>query len=282
MTPSPDRPRGEVATAPNDAWQLRMFRKTLKKQQKVDLLLRLLDHCARSRCLLITGGDNNGAMNHVFRGSGGHWTWAEMEEGSIPQMEALLGERVLQASRERVPFADGAFDRVVVIDVHEHMEVTDAFNRELTRVLAPGGRAVVTTPNGALWLPVALLKRIVGMGPAEYGHVVQGYTFTELESMMRSNGLTPVARGAYSRFFTEIVELALNFAYVKILSRPKKGPAVAKGTIAPSNEEQLASVEKTYRMYSLIYPLVRAFSALDVLVPGKGGYAVAVVAVKEA
>jgi hypothetical protein len=33
-------------------------------------------------------------------------------------------------------------------------------------------------------------------------------------------------------------------------------------------------------MYSLIYPLVRTFSALDVLIPGRSGYAVAVAARK--
>ena len=65
---------------------------------------------------------------------------------------------------------------------------------------------------------------------------------------------------------------------MKILSRKKKGPVVAEGTIAPSSEKQLRAVQKTYRMYSIIYPLVRAFASLDVLIPLQGGYAVAVAA----
>jgi hypothetical protein len=39
-------------------------------------------------------------------------------------------------------------------------------------------------------------------------------------------------------------------------------------------------VERTYLLYAMIYPFVRAFSSLDALVPGRGGYAVAVTARK--
>jgi hypothetical protein len=77
-----------------------------------------------------------------------------------------------------------------------------------------------------------------------------------------------------------LAEFAINFGYVKILARRKKGPRVETGTIAPASADQLRAVERTYRMYAMIYPFVRAFSSLDTLVPGRGGYAVAVTARK--
>lgn len=261
-------------------WQLQMFSKTLKKQQKLNLLLRMLGPLSEERCLLVTNGDNNGAMNYHFRQAGGDWTWGEMEERAIPAMAAFLKEPVRHVPHESWPFADGSFDRIVMIDVHEHLEEVRPVNQELARVLAPGGLAVVTVPNGNTKLPVAVLKRMVGMGPAEYGHVVQGYDVPELEAMLRDVELRPEAHGGYARFFTELAELVINFGYVKILSKKKQGPQVEEGTIAPSSEEQLRAVQKTYRLYSLIYPFVRAFSALDALVPGRGGYAVAVAARK--
>lgn len=262
------------------AWQLRMFEKTLKKKQKLGLLLQLIGDVEGRRCLLVTDGDNNGALNYHFRRHGGRWSWAEMEERSIPAMEGLLGEEVHHGRPSALPFPDEAFDRVVVIDVHEHQTDVKPLNREIARVVGPGGVAVVTTPNGNTRLPVAVLKRLLGMGPEAYGHVVQGYRTPELEAMLEEVSLVPESRGAYSRFFTELAELAINFAYVKLLSRRKGGPEVDQGTIAPSSEDQLKAVQKTYRMYSMIYPLVRAFSALDALVPGRGGYAVAVAARK--
>lgn len=270
-----------IADAPTAIpWQLQLYQKSLKKQQKIKLLLELLGPLRGQRCLLITNGDNNGAMNLVLRDAGGWWTWAEMEEGGIPAMEALLAEPVAHADPERLPFSNGAFDRVVVIDVHEHLSSVTELNQEIGRVLTGGGLAVVTTPNGAGWLPVAVLKRVCGMHPRQYGHVVQGYTAAELERMLREVDLTPERRGAYSRFFTELAEFAINLGYVKVLARRKKGPLVQTGTIAPGSADQLRAVERTYRMYAMIYPFVRAFSRLDALVLGRGGYAVAVTARK--
>jgi len=260
-------------------WQLQMFERSLKKKQKVALLLDLLGSPTDKRCLLLTGGDNNGAMNHHFRAAGGQWNWAEMEEASIEGMEELLGEPVVHATAERLPFADHEFDCVVVVDVHEHLAEVEPLNREIDRVLTPGGVALVTTPNGDPNLPVARLKGWIGMNPAAYGHVVQGYQQHELEAMLRAQGMSPERRGAYSRFFTELAELAINFAYVKILSRSGgTGPSV--GEIAPTSEEKLRRVQKSYRMYSRIYPVIRAFSLLDKFIPGEGGYAVAVLARK--
>ena len=272
----PQRPRG----ASPDPWQLRMYRKSLKKRQKVAMIAEMLGPLRDEWCLLLTGGDNNGAINHALRDLGGRWAWAEMEEDGIAAMEAFLGESVHRADAEALPFPDALFDRVVVVDVHEHLARTGPLNEEIARVLAPGGLGIVTTPNGDERLPVARLKRLVGMRPEEYGHVVQGYTTSQLETMMKGAGLEVVGRGAYSRFFTEFAELAINFAYVKVLARRKRHPEVREGTIAPSSEEQLRAVEKTYRAYAAVYPVVRAFSALDALVPGSGGYAVAVAARK--
>jgi hypothetical protein len=94
--------------------------------------------------------------------------------------------------------------------------------------------------------------------------------------MLREVGLEPERAGTYSRFFTELLELSINFAYVRILSR---GPRRAKpGTIAPSTEEQLRAVDRQIRIYSAIYPALWAISRLDRLQFFLKGYAVSVVA----
>jgi SAM-dependent methyltransferase len=256
-----------------------MFRRTLKKRQKVELLLRLLGPLDDARCLLVTCGDNNGAMNYALRAAGGQWTWSDVEEGMIPTMTALLGEPVHHVTPAHLPFRDASFDRVVVIDTHEHLSDVAPLNRELARVAAPDGVVVVTTPNGDPRLPVAVLKRWIGMGPEQYGHVVQGFRREELEGMLVAVGLRPERHGAYARFFTELIELVINFTYLKVLAKGstrRDGPA----PIVPGTEGELRAVAKFYRLYSLAYPLVRAFAALDHLLLGRGGYAVAVTARK--
>ena len=58
-------------------------------------------------------------------------------------------ERVKRASLTALPYADGAFDRALCLDVLEHLEYADQPRAlaELFRVIAPGGELLVTVPN---------------------------------------------------------------------------------------------------------------------------------------
>ena len=68
-------------------WQLDMFRKGLKKNLRLKALRRCLESIGpEDKCLLLTCGDNNGAMNYYLRELGGQWSWADLETGSIPEM----------------------------------------------------------------------------------------------------------------------------------------------------------------------------------------------------
>ncbi len=68
---------------------------------------------------------------------------------------AVAGELDPQASRVgavrgdalTLPFADGAFDRVIASEVLEHIPEDEAAMAELTRVLRPGGSMAVTVPR---------------------------------------------------------------------------------------------------------------------------------------
>jgi malonyl-CoA O-methyltransferase len=53
---------------------------------------------------------------------------------------------------ERLPFADGVFDRVVSGLVLEHLRRLEPFFAEARRVLKPGGRAVVSGMHPAMFL----------------------------------------------------------------------------------------------------------------------------------
>ncbi len=266
---------GETGGEP---WQLQMFRRTLKKRQKLRALLDMAGSLDEQRCLLVTCGDNNGALNWHFKQAGGRWEWVDAEEDSAAQIAAVTGDPVhpMDKANPALPFPENTFDLVISIDVHEHLEAPLALNWEITWVLKPGGRAVVTTPNGD---PAKLATRVkgwIGMGPEVYGHLVIGYDIPALESQLQDVGLEPYASASYSRFFTEMLELLINFAYVKVLSRGKAQP----GQIAPQTDEALRKVQKTYRLYSLIYPALWLVSRLDALLFFSRGYAVVVAARK--
>ena len=92
---------------------------------------------------------------------------------------------------------------------------------------------------------------------------------------MGENDLHPCAENTFSKFFTEMLELGINFLYVNILSKKSK-TRVENGTIAPATQAQLKSVKKSYQMYALIYPLFWLVSRLDIIFMRSIGYVVIV------
>jgi 2-polyprenyl-3-methyl-5-hydroxy-6-metoxy-1,4-benzoquinol methylase len=265
-----------------EMWQLQMFSRSLKKQQKVRALLDVAGNTEGKKCLLLTCGDNNGAINWHIKQHGGEWSWADAEHDSIAQIREVTGNDVAEMNKDNpaLPFVAESFDLIMTIDVHEHIKEPESLNRELARLVKTRGRVIVTTPNGDEKKLATRIKKIVGMRPEDYGHYVVGYDVPQLDQQMEDVGLTPFQEASYSRFFTEMLELAINFAYVKLLSKRSEA-RVEKGQIAPQNINQVKSVEKTYKLYAVIYPLFLAISKLDFMDRSPRGYAVIVAARKE-
>lgn len=265
-----------MATAIPLPWQLRMFNKTLKKQQRYQVLKKHLGPIADSEtCLLVTCGDNNGAMNYYLRELGGKWSFADLEDVCIEEIADLLGTEVMLGSENQLPFPDAMFDRVITIDVHEHVDNPVGFNMEVHRVAKPGAQVIITVPNGDESKLAVKIKHAVGMTTEAYGHRRVGIQIAELKSVMQESQIEPKAESTFSRLFTEMLELSINFAYVKILAKRSKAQ-VESGQIAPATSEQLKSVEKTYKLYSLIYPIYWLISKLDALLFFTEGYVVVV------
>ncbi len=78
---------------------------------------------------------------------------------SVGMLRYALEKEGLQAAAaltEQLPFPDGTFDRIVMVDALHHVFEQEASVRELWRVLAPGGRLVIEEPDFNLPLVKAL------------------------------------------------------------------------------------------------------------------------------
>jgi SAM-dependent methyltransferase len=60
--------------------------------------------------------------------------------------------RIEPIESRALPFPDSNFDDVISFQVIEHIEHVDSYLKEIRRVLKPGGRLLLTTPNSSLRL----------------------------------------------------------------------------------------------------------------------------------
>ncbi|MBE0410328.1 MAG: class I SAM-dependent methyltransferase [Anaerolineales bacterium] len=258
-------------------WQLAKFRQSLKKQQKLQALLKFLGNDQDQTYLLLTYGDNDGALNWHFRSHGGCWFWGDLDQENLDQIANLLNEPVLHLKEDDLPFPDVYFDYVISIDVLEHLDQDQYILREIFRILKPGGKIIITVPNGDPNLLANKIKWSVGMTPEVYGHTRAGYTLEELQNSVSLAGFCPIGEGGYSRFFTEIVELLINFSYTRLLSKKND---LSPGKIAPTSKDELKQHGLAFRLYSLVYPILWMVSRLDFVLPSKTNNAVIVAATK--
>jgi SAM-dependent methyltransferase len=120
-------------------------------------------------------------------------------------------ERAVQGDASTIPFAGGAFDLVLSIDVLAHLPrgTELAVAREMARVLAPGGLLVVRT--AALDL---LRSR-----HSEFAYERQRFTRRRLTELFESAGLR-VLRCTYANALLMPVALAKFRAWEPLLSAP--------------------------------------------------------------
>jgi hypothetical protein len=143
----------------------------------------------------------------------------------------------------------------------EHVADDVAFADELARITRPGGTLIINTPH----LKDTLLRKVrhrVGLTDEKHGHLRPGYRPVDLERLFKAR-FGVEEHHTYSRFFSELIDTAINVAVERLGKKSS-----AKGMVVTG-----ADVKKHRRLflaYSAIYPFVWLVSRLDALVPASG------------
>jgi SAM-dependent methyltransferase len=114
-------------------------------------------------------------------------TFAAMAEAGEIAIDRFGG--ALRGDATCLPFADNAFNHIIVSEVLEHIQNDVAAINEMTRILKPGGTLAVTVPT---WFPEKInwmLSDEYHAPKSEGGHV-RIYSGTELKAKLRTAGLT--------------------------------------------------------------------------------------------
>jgi ubiquinone/menaquinone biosynthesis C-methylase UbiE len=112
---------------------------------RTEELVGMLDLPVRGRLLDAGGGTGRAsAALHPFVGS---VVVADLSWPMLRQGRKRNGMKAVQTRTEALPFSDGIFERVVVVDALHHFSSQRAALEELARVLSPGGRILIEEPD---------------------------------------------------------------------------------------------------------------------------------------
>lgn len=133
-----------------------------------------------------------GYMPFILRQRAASYTVLEGDDPVVRRLDPLYAEHAIRVSyldfgevfgplrtaTHRLPFADNSFDTILCWETMEHFNFNPVkLVREFHRVLKPGGRICVTTPNRASWQRVAMLLT----GKGEDFLINDFYTFENYE-----------------------------------------------------------------------------------------------------
>ncbi len=129
--------------------------------------------------------------------------------------------------------------------------------------MRPGGVLVVNTPHHR----ETLLRRVrlgLGLTDEKHGHLRPGYTARRSRALLEGDFVVEECR-TYSRFFSEALDTALNWAMERLGKKSS-----AKGMVVTGGD--VARHAKAFRLYSVIFPVVWLVTRLDGLIPWADGY----------
>lgn len=129
----------------------------------VEQLMIHLQPVAGGSCLDVGGGTGRIASALTERGMISTILDSSMKMLLNSRDKSVHG-RVLGLS-EGIPFAEGSYDRVVIVDAFHHVADQPATIDEMTRVLKPGGRLLVVDPDIRLFRTrvLAVLEKVILM-----------------------------------------------------------------------------------------------------------------------
>jgi SAM-dependent methyltransferase len=253
----------------------------LASRDKIPVIRRLM--AAESAGLAVDIGSGMGFTTYGVFGErptvcvdvdAGNLKWYRERVAAVPGARRPL---CVVGLATELPLKGDVAQYLLCSEVLEHLDDDTRAVSEIARVLAPGGRAVVTVPYTGLGF-TSFLERVgiptVHDFPGPERHVRRGYDEASLGKLLERHGLLVERAAFFLRLFTRLATDAISFFHLAY-QRAVHGRGAWTWSEAAGIQGSLA-----FRLYTAAFPLLRAWSSLDVLLRRRRGFGLALAAVK--
>ncbi|MEO7425881.1 MAG: class I SAM-dependent methyltransferase [Fibrobacteria bacterium] len=154
MTPESSLPSEQsTSTVFNESryGQIRFDTGDLKWDDRVSTVLALVRATGAKKILDVGCGD--GFLSADFKKFGMYTIGVDAAPGAVAAAKTRCDEAyVADLGHARLPLPDACVDLIWAGEIIEHIFDTETFVEDLLRVLQPGGRLIMSTPNLASWI----------------------------------------------------------------------------------------------------------------------------------
>lgn len=235
-------------------WQQKLFKRSVRRQMRLQKIKELIGITTNQSCLEITAGD--GMISARLREGGGRWKTLVLSSAAKASLEWFIDDPVEIFQLPAINEADGTFDLVVIVDALERVRDDYAFIKECHRVLKSDGRLVVTAARKMVCLGTCPLRSMTGLSWRAKGLERPGYTSGEFFEVLK-DGFDVPETDSYSTCCVEVPGLICEALANKMAGGPYNMPGEKTGT------EEFYHYTKLNAFALLVYPLMWVLSRLE-------------------
>ena len=129
---------------------------------------------------------------------------------------------IMHDATKRFPYENDKFDKVLFLNVVEHLPETDVCMKEISRVLKPGGKLLISLPNSQT--PWKRIKKMHGLNYFSDSDHKREYTLKEAKQLLNDYGfriesITPITKDTPFIGFIDISSALSLKLYKKLTER---------------------------------------------------------------
>jgi glycosyltransferase involved in cell wall biosynthesis len=254
-------------------WQIKVFNVSIRKKAKWKWLKPKLKTIIKptSKCLDI--GSGVGTISYQQEQLGGTWIFTETNAKAAEQTQRIVQGKVLKVNIEDPILEPSSFDVITALDVIEHVDNPHEFLKKVHYLLKPGGKAIITTPadNNRFYSMRYIAEKVFKISAAEHGHTTDGFSTQELNKLFQQANLLVSHSTRFSKFFTELIELSYNAAYIA-KNKYRQQTTGYNLSLSPASQNDFTRHEKLLPILRILNPFFLAISELDNFLPERMGY----------